>query len=260
MLYKEWTTVRLKFGLYAVIYLSLSLIFVTLWSEYRFGFIWHDQQAYIMAHATEFDSANLPPDFGSVEWFMNAAPQAMYYGWLNIVAIATAVAGVLGGVDLVADEVDKGTLSFLLTKPVRRSQIYLSKVGANVLALAAACSLVSLPILILDQFNLRSINLWEGLSATLMAILIGAAVICLSGLVSVFTHTTIQSLICSIVVIFSLVFIFSYLTKIQYYYSPSYSSFGTRSIAGNSLVVVLLSGVVASLSWLGVAVFRRKEF
>jgi ABC-type transport system involved in multi-copper enzyme maturation permease subunit len=193
MWYKEWTAVRSKFYLWLLLYFIIAFIYTMFFSPYREGSIYHTQQIYSAI-------LRLDPTLPMRSFF----PPPMFVNWGLISLALTVLGAILGGADIVAEEADKNTISFLLTRPITRQQIYTGKLLVNIAALTTASSVVNLGMLVLDQTNLRSLEFWLGLVVMFVIVLTGAVVICISGLVSIFARNTVESLLVTVGVLFVL--------------------------------------------------------
>jgi ABC-type transport system involved in multi-copper enzyme maturation permease subunit len=172
MWYKEWTAIRFKFWMWLAVYLALALFFI------NFGYRYYIDGA-------AFDSQ----------------PSPRFFSWIGLVYFITILAALFGGTDMVAEETDKGTLEFLLTKPLTRQHIYTSKLLINILALGVAYGGPSLLLLIYDQFQRQPTPIFEALVLLLLNWLLGSAFICLTALLSVFANNSMNALRYSLLVI-----------------------------------------------------------
>ena len=253
MLYKEWKTVRIKFFLWVAVYLGAGIVFII-----------------------EKGGLNLGHNF-SVPLFEH---------WQGISALAMTLSAALGGIDLVADEKANGTLSFLLTKPISRTRIYLSKLGVNLAALAVAFLPVNLLMLVIDHFNPTGISeqglsseaclqhlteecsqkiqatalsadMLQGIAVIGLILLFGASIICLTGLVSIFARNTMQAILFAMPALAAFVGMVaaslvrlgpSGMVGIGYFYSVSIVT---------PLIVLWLGG---SFFYIGLFFFKTKEF
>ncbi len=242
MLYKEWTSVRFKFYLWAAIYGALVLSLLTFWSPWsRFGNSWYKLGYPLFI-------------------------QPVYLDWLNFSSVVIILTALLGGVDMISDELDKGTLSFLLTRPITRRRIYTTKILINLLGLGAIYGLSSAVMLTFDQLQPKSVNLLEGLGLTLVVYAIGAILICLAGLISVFTRNALQTISLTIAIPFSLVILVALnlytilpfigtFTGTELKFQPNLSA--EMSL---TLLAIAMIGTIAGLFWSGLVAFSRKEF
>lgn len=265
MFYKEWLTVRFKLGLWLTVYAVIAFLYVFFWSQYRPGNFWVDPAAFLGKHPDMLAAATPEGHIfysqlvSDTSFFQENAPMALYYDWLLALLLITPFAAVLGGADVVSEEVDKGTLSFLLTRPVSRTRIYSSKILINCAALAVAIALPSIPVLIYDQLQRKTIPLGTGLVAMGVVIMSGVAVICLGGLLSVYTRNVMQTLGATI---FAGLLIFFGLTVL--YEKVSRTSLiwlnWTVSSPAFALVAPLLLAIAWGLYLAGRDAFIRKEF
>ncbi len=262
MFYKEWRTVRLKCGVWLLVYTmcGLSVWFGTARSETVYA-----------SSAFRVIASNIPPDTNNT----------LFQNWLLVSALATLFITVLGGIDLVSEENDKGTLSFLLSRPLSRVRIYTSKVGLNVIGLVGTYGLASLVMLGLDQMPrqiayyrsdvvgecfetaetlvgsipARTSNPGEVLPTLLLITLVGAGIICLSGLVSTLTRTTMQTLaaMMSIMLVTSLLY-----GALANQMSWSFINFQVYQLSPLLIVPTVLLTLALFLA--GVLVFKQREY
>jgi ABC-type transport system involved in multi-copper enzyme maturation permease subunit len=162
MWYKEWTILRFKFWLWLLAYLPFALFFILV--TYQSHYI-------------------------------------QLLTWISWVYFVTVPAALLGGMDVVADEIDKGTLGFLLTKPLTRHHIYNSKLLMNIAVLGVVYSGTNLLVLVFDQFREHHSSLFEALALLLLGWLLGSTLICLAALISIFASNSIRTLSYSLVVV-----------------------------------------------------------
>jgi ABC-type transport system involved in multi-copper enzyme maturation permease subunit len=165
-----------------------------------------------------------------------------------------AVAGVLGGVDIVAEEKANGTLSFLLTRPISRRQIYITKIGVNLAGILAPFLIGSLAVLGVDKV---STNLADNLLMVSLVLLVGVTTTCLSGLISIFARNTLQSMLLGLVITGSLIGSFFILESIL---SGLIWQIIPPTLPAGFLLMVLLSGLAAGFFGAGISFFNRKEF
>jgi ABC-type transport system involved in multi-copper enzyme maturation permease subunit len=256
MLYKEWRITRLKLVIWAIIYLGATALFLQ----------GHSQR----------------PTYD----------EPFFQSWLGISALVMTAVAALGGVDIVSEEKASGTLGFLLTKPISRTQIYFAKIWVNILALAVAFVPFNLFLLGLDQAIptpvrvaefvtescgentwcsgwqergtvYRSFDLFQGLGMLGMIFLYGAGIICLSGLISIFARNTIQAIMLTIPALIAfLVIVTSSITVSLGSGLPGSPIVGsTWSFTTLNLSTpLILGGAIIVFFYTGLLAFRRKEF
>ena len=214
MWYKEWLVVRYKATLAVVIYTLVALLSLANWS-----------------------SSSVTSLFGA---------------WIPFSLVATLGLGALGGIDLLSDEKDKGTISFLLTRPVSRTRIYGAKILANTGPLALIYSVFTLIMLGLARLPIKH-DSWdyemqrvvynnvparvtaftESLALALVVILAGLAVICLTGFISIFARSVVETIIGTVLVVVVVVTVGALI-----------GAFGT------SMLHLELNDVLAPLTWI----------
>ncbi len=253
MLYKEWKVTKVKFWVWLTVFGGAAGLTLLIWV---------------------------------LQWGRNAQA-TLFQSWLIYGLVTMAVAAVLGGVDIIAEEKASGTLSFLLTRPIRRSQVYLGKIGVNFGALLVAFAPFSFLLLAIDRLNptpivaykfitgpcienlgcsgsmepiitgTRSIDLGQGLSGIIVFGLVGAGIICLSGLVSIFARNTMQAMGFMLPVWGGLSFLIVASATNRFFYSQNPSPW--PFIFGEFTVPLLFSTVGILLAG-GLLAFKRKEF
>ncbi len=203
--------------------------------------------------------------------------------WILIGGVITLMIGVLGGLDTFSDEVGKNTLSFLLTRPVSRRKIFLSKVGLYGLGMIIIYPLISFVIFLADHtphyFNnygylngnycnqeflgvaaAEMINTTNAIIATALVLLAGLGGLALSTLVSIFTRSAMQTLTVTLVIL--LPFVVALAPAIQTtVYSIKFISFSNREDVTDFLRIVLPEMLlVVGLYIAGFISFKRKMF
>ena len=96
----------------------------------------------------------LPPRVASFDFYGNIV--AYYY-----LRFALPVTALFYATSLIADEVDGKTLTYLITRPVRRSAILIGKFAAYV----ATTLTLSLPAIVVSFFLLATANGWSGIGS-----------------------------------------------------------------------------------------------
>lgn len=225
MLYKEWTTVRLKFYLALLIYGVVALILSTVWLPLNWGY----------------------------------TGVKLFELWLTIGLLVSFFTAILGGVDLVSDEVDKGTLSFLLTRPIARTRIYSTKIGLNIAAFGVAFLGSSAVMLVIDRLQPSPVDLAEALGYTGLILMGGIGLICLTGLISIFTGSVMRTMAFTILLVLLIV------TGVAWLSFYILLRFRVAQILVWPwqiwpLVSLLLAATAAFTFLLGRITFARKEF
>ena len=114
-------------------------------------------------------AAKLPPQIGGPDLY--AVVVVLYYlrNALPLCALFYATA-------LVADELEGKTLTYLLTRPVRRSAVFLGKFAAYL----ATTACLTLPALVLSFFLLAGARGWAGLRGGAVDLLVDTGVVLLA--------------------------------------------------------------------------------
>jgi ABC-2 type transport system permease protein len=230
MLYKEWITVRQKFAMWLGLYGLMAFLEVAVFSRPSPGTIY-------------VNSANFVP---------------MYNTWLMLSTLLTVFTSMIGGLDVLAEEVDRGTISFLLTRPVSRTRIYTSKILMNIGALGVALGLSSTAMWIIDRLSLNPIKFWEAAGGSLLVFLMGAGIICLSGLVAIFARNVLQTLAFTLAVVVLTIAACAY---VNYFISQLHLERKLDLVFNPALgLAVFLVVVPPALFATGLFFFKRKEF
>ncbi len=259
MLYKEWRAVRLKLllvlGAYCLLaaYLYLSI----------------PQSNEFFARPTHFYFDN------------NAVPFTIpfYDEWLKYAGFISLGAALLAGMDIIAEERDKETLSFLLAKPLTRTRIFATKILLNTAAWVVIFLIISIVMFLIDQqprvftmeeFTRRenlpplittsqimasTVTFGEALVKTGLWLLLGTAVTCLSGFISIFSRSILYSLSISLAVLLTIFIAFALLSRNVFglYATGSYYKLSGALIPALAVLVIGLFGA-------GLFFFKRKEF
>lgn len=200
MVYREWFSLRLKLLLWGVAYGGGMLVFL-------FASAWPNPMTVTIYQQAGQDVYN-----------------TLFGGWLTIIIVLTPVLALLGSIDLISEENGKGTLSFLLTRPLTRTRIYTTKILLSTGTLVAVCGLSSLLVLLVDQLPRRVLvsrwttapcgenaycsgwsngvlevsrpaELIPALTALGIILAAGTLLICATGLLSIFTRSMLQNAI-----------------------------------------------------------------
>ena len=244
MWYKEWLAMRPKIGLGLAVYALLGL------TSY-FGWI--------------------PTDKGQ--------SYAMFNIWIPISLVGLVTLAILHGVDLVADEKDKGTISFLLTRPLGRGRIFTTKVLINLIGLTSCYVLASVLMTVIQfiprtfphnhywfnttigktvflvdyYFTGEHLSLNECLTYALLITTTGISVLALTALISVYARAVIPAIMVSFLVL--LVVTFSlFLTTFRY------NEFDGHQPEQFLVCVPLELALIGGFYLIGLVAFKRKEF
>ncbi len=235
MWYKEWLTVRHKLILMTAIYTLIGASVILIFGQYRSRF-----------------------------------NEGLYDYWLSIASIATVFLGMLGGLDAFSDEVDKNTLSFLLTRPISRANIFRSKIWLYGLVMSFVFFFFNFLMLLLshltyqntwtDLYNPPTIEFSSIFAANSLVLLGGWSGLTLSALVSIFTRSAMQTLFVTLViamVIFPVFFIINGLV-----FSSLVSIGVTRMGNLTSFLAMLIPEIllVGGLYRAGFVSFKRRVF
>jgi ABC-type Na+ efflux pump permease subunit len=250
LFYKEWLAVRGKLLAMAFIYLAAGLNSFNNWSSN------------VSSYHAGFDFPPYPP------FFLNS--------WLDIAQLVTLGMAVLAGADTIAGERGQGTIGFLLTKPVSRTRVYLTKLAVNAGILAVTLLGNSLIMFGLDQLhNTRPVyaNISEtqagivaviptpvttagdAIITTLALFGLGLVWLCLSALISIAVRTIIVTIIASLVTIVGILFVLSYLNSNYVYIRLSLPELIQYPWFTPAIIFVAIVFLMA-----GLLAFRRKEF
>lgn len=156
--------------------------------------------------------------------------------------LLTLILPILGGADLIAGETEKGTISFLLSRPISRTQIYTGKLLLNWAGWATIYLTISLILSVMLGATLTN---WLTVGAILA---MGTAIMFLSATVSIFTHSAVQAIMITVGIILATTFTVGIATSLI-------------SLPDMRLAVLGGLGVVsAGLLTAGQMLFTRKEF
>jgi len=242
MLYKEWRLVRLKMLMLAGIYIAIGLVVYVI------------QPNVVIRY--------------------NDPPMLSY--WFIFSVLATLGAAVFCGVDIIADEKSSGTLGFLLARPISRTRIYMTKILLNLGGLAVVFLVSSAIMFIINtiprnvtlveyrlidgvikttppvQIFASTVGFEEALTKTFWILMQGSCFICISGIISIFTRSMLESLSLNIVAAIIFGFILGMINTAPFQLDAGHR---TELIAIASLAVLTV-GVFTS----GLFIFQRKEF
>lgn len=206
---------------------------------------------------------------------------SLFHIWLNFSMALAMGAGIMGSVDSVAAERNSNTLSFLMSRSVSRTKIYLSKLGVNALWVATAFGTTSFFMLMVDQIprlassyettigpcrfmsieflgyvQANSTPIWTGLFQIGTAIMISFGVLTIGMLVSIFSQNVSISLMFTILSVFSVYVAGAILGSLLFGLDTgNYFSLEKLPITFTSVTVFTAIVLV-----IGLMIFRRKEF
>lgn len=216
----------------------------------------------------------------------------LFGGWLKVMTIITPALTLFGAADIISEEVGKGTLSFLLTRPFSRTRIYITKILLNTGVFLACAILSSLVVLLVDQLPRQVLisrwttspcgenaycSGWSGgnlepsrpsdivPALAALGIILGAAVLLVfgTGLLSILTRSFIQTIITALLPALLLNLLLtrdSPLARVNQYGPTDAVPLNWNDLPQSLLwlaVLVCLSGVVFLG---GLITFRWKEF
>lgn len=254
MWYKEWLLARVKFLLMAIVMIAIAGLFTSL--------------SFSTLLTTSYQNRD----------------SSLFNLWINLGIALIALGAIMGGVDTISNEVDNNTLSFLLSRPLTRSRVYLTKLGINALWISVLFTVSCLYFLAIDQIP-RQVGVYEpvtesnscgyaiytgtklvgfkladstplvtGLFQTAAIVLIGCGLLCLNTLISLFTRNVTQSLTFglagTIMVYFASQIIGAFLGLNNYNYLQA------DKLPLTFTVVLFLTLIVFSI---GLVAFKRKE-
>jgi len=272
MIYKEWREIRTRYILAVVVYAVFTMLTVTIWSLANCNY-WPERN---MCWVGDGRAVDYVPTFRN---------------WLTASFFINLIVGLLFGVDSIAEENNQGTLSFLLCRPISRSQIYYQKLILRLLAVASLSVTSNLAVLLFDQFSARPTPVMEALSLFALLVLVGLMTLCLGSLVSVFTKNTLEcaAYTTSIFIIAStnplmliiyiagklpfnkVVSIFLLLlgvvvsvlliySGIYQYTTLAAARLNFKLVSLNLLIAGILAVLTSGCAWAGVFFFKRREY
>jgi ABC-type transport system involved in multi-copper enzyme maturation permease subunit len=123
------------------------------------------------------------------QWFSKTAPQVL------------AILAAIMGAGLIAGEVGKGTIFFLLSKPVSRTRVLLTKYSVNALALLGISVLSSAAILVAAAVRGQPVH-WAGVAVSSLLLWVGMLFILgLATLCSLFFKDVLRPLVIALLVV-----------------------------------------------------------
>lgn len=225
MLYKEWKSFKFKFYMLLGAFLLL-------------GF-----QMFVAFHPLNKYEGYTP----------------FYQNWIDFTALVMLLGGIFCGADLVAGETERNTLNFLLTHPIKRTNVYLAKLLLSSGGLLVAFIIPSVPMYFFDQASVHPTNPAEAGFATLTVVLAGLASVCLTSLISIFCQTTIQTILISTlataIVAFFLILMSNWLRL-----GIFNDDIIITTIGGNWQGVFAIAALALGFLFTGLSSFSRKQF
>ncbi len=239
MLYKEWRQLRWKMLLLAGVYFLIGL------------------EAYKTVR-----TAN--------------DPLFMLQRWFNVSLFVTTLAAALYGIGTIADEKSSGTIGFLLTKSISRTRIYTTKLLLNLGGLAVVFLLSSLIIYVIYlisksiplveyqdvggipialppvQIEVHTVGFEEMLVKTVSTLFLGLCFVCISGLISIFARSLLESLSLNLGVVVIYVISLNWLHSFPFYLETENPN--DLFIIGGLVLLTLVFFVA------GLLTFKHKEF
>lgn len=245
MFYKEWKSARVK-----------VLLWLGLYSFFAFIYCFFATSLSLNGWLRHFNPATLAVTNFTYNDYLSSLSftDPLYQGWLAMFFFLTIINAVLGGIDAVSEEKDKQTIGFLLSRPVKRSRIYTAKLIVNNAGLWVASSLASLPVWLVDVTGPKPFGLKLVFLGTIVILLLGTTVICLTALISIFANNAIQTLMISLAALLVLYLI---------WYNLAHNSnipINTYSAIGLVFYSLTFSGLALALYCAGVSCFAKKEF
>lgn len=245
MLYKEWILVRQKFILLVVFYGLAALSIATIFA----------------------------PNYN------NQYPEAPFSTWLSVAQALTIGAAVLGGADTFANETDKGTMGFLLSHPISRTKVFLTKFALNFSILVVTLVAGSVAMFFVDRvprnhavyaytFNdcgfasgditseaaNPTTSLGVALTGLGITLVIGLTLLCVSTLISIYAHTTINAIMFTLLTILVLIAGLFFLNNTFVHRSIDFATFQSFQLLPYFIFVMVIFFLGGLFS------FKRKEF
>ncbi len=272
MVYRELLGLRLKLAAWVVIYGGWTILFLIL-------NVWPHTMYY----------------FGGYSWGDLPMYDTLFNKWLVSLAIITPILAVIGGADLVSEERNKGTLTFLFVQPITRTRIFVIKILMNVGALVGVMSLTSLVIFVIDRLprsvlevhyslpvcvwnadctiltNSHHMEFIPALMGLTLILLVGAGLVIGTGVLSIYCPNTVQTMVTAIPLV-----LLAYLLIANGGYRQQFPVtsgqiasaggplFTSNMIVANNQLLLTWIGVVVIANTiffcLGLHVFKRKSF
>ncbi len=246
MVYKEWRRTRLKFAVVLIIYILAGVVISTL-----------------------LNPANI------------FTRLSIFHQWVIAAIFITIGGAILAGSDSIAEETGKNTLSFLLTRPLSRANIYTIKFVVNAITLSAVLVMTSVIMFFIEQLPqgfiegtlarvngtsydqfyyvaVEKVTGGEALGDLAQIFGLGVVMLALTTLVSIFCQSTIEAIIATLLLtigpLIILILIAGFLGS--QIISPIYVSFINLGPIGGLILLGLAAGIYVT----GLRIFKSKEF
>ncbi len=243
MLYKEWRVIRFRFFLAIAVFIGMG--------------------AWTLIYWKPTPKCQSTPDGTYVCTSSYLDTLSFNSTWLLYGLFLTVGFGILLSADLISEEQNNGTLTFVLCRPISRATVYAAKIAARVVALLVMQSFVFISLLILGPIfkNSSPDNLPNELTLTLALMALGVWLVCLSGVISIFTTNAIQTILITVLVVLSLIlFLKMFQISLEKPWRFNIPFFNQTTLIENIVVTVLFSGITISLFLAGQRVFNAREY
>ncbi|MBN9391763.1 MAG: ABC transporter permease subunit [Chloroflexi bacterium] len=211
--------------------------------------------------------------------YRNFPSSTIFHTWVQWILFITIGAAILGGADTIAEENGKSTLSFLLTRPISRTRVYAVKFLVSAACLTAILVTTSLVMFLVEQlpqrfkttqvmlngdvvessFDLEKMPAGEAFTCIVVILGIGLAVLALTTLISIFSRSTTNTIVTTLLVGFGLIAIYAFtdlLFSISYRINRIFDIYHGLGLGDFFVLLALAVG----LYWYGLKIFKAKEF
>ncbi len=208
-----------------------------------------------------------------------ASNNSIFHNWIIATLFLTMGAAILGGSDIIAEETGKNTLSFLLTRPVSRTNIYAIKFLVSATFLSVILLGTSLVMFLVEQLPQRYQSGWTppggdtvykfvypdkmpaGEAFTCIAVIlgIGLAVLALTTLISIFSRSALHAIVTTILIAFGLIAFYAFsdlFLQISYRVNRVFDIYNGLGFWD----FFVLLDLAAVLYITGLKIFKAKEF
>jgi ABC-type transport system involved in multi-copper enzyme maturation permease subunit len=231
MLYREWLGARLKILVISAMFAATLLIMLVVWLSLK----------------------------------SNSLRTPFYNTWSSISIFLTLTSAIFCSLDLISEEVNKGTISFLLSRPVSRTRLFLTKFGMGIFVLFITYSVFAFLAYGLDRLiTFPNVPLLDRPMAELQilgmggATLLGAfAIFALGSLISVLANNGVVTagitLALTLLGVFTYVYLFSQTELFKLFQSNTWLNLDMVTYP-----LISFTGILCTV--LGWQLFLRKEF